>query len=527
MRRDPSTFLLFCGAALAFVCSALADVPPTAAPNAYPAGSPDVIVDLRRNETAALVSAEWSTQPFVLQPAEFPMAGDDLKPSGPTGTTHAVAPLADWQRIDADSLERRRSAGRFSGAWYRLAFTLPKTLGALDVAGSTVVLEIVVDDYAEVRVEGKLPLVLGGTGGTIAGWNAPQRVVLSRNARAGDQFLVEILAHNGPLSSPPENYVWFRSATLDLYATARGRSVEAASFAIEDAEPELASIVSPNAKLERIATGFTFTEGPCVLPDGSIVFSDPNRNTLFRWSEDEGVTVYRAKSGYSGIDVGRYRQPGSNGLALDPEGRLTICEHGNRRVTRLEKNGVLTVLADSYDGKRLNSPNDLVYRKDGALFFTDPPFGLPGFHDDPSRELPHFGVYAWKNGELTLLVDDLRGPNGLDLSPDEKYLYVANWDEAKKIVTRHAVNADLSVGESIVFADLTKEPGDEALDGLEVDSAGNVFVSGPGGVYVFDQTGKKLGKLVFPELPANFTFLGEGSRTLILAARTGLYRLDL
>lgn len=527
MRLDPSTLLLFSGSALALMCSALADVPQSAAPNPYPAGSPDVVVDLRRDETAALVATEWSTQPFVLESVPFPMAGDDLKPSGPKGTTHAVAPLADWQRIEARSLETRRSAGRFSGAWYRLAITLPERLGAIEIAGATVVLELVVDDYSEVRVDGKLPLALGGSAGTIAGWNTPQRVVLSKNARAGDHFLVEILAHNGPLSAPPENYVWFRSATLDLYANTRARAVDAATFSIEDAQPALATIVSPNAKLERIATGFTFTEGPCVLLDGSLVFSDPNRNTLFRWSEDEGVTVYRAKSGYSGIDIGRYRQPGSNGLAVDPEGRLTICEHGNRRVTRLEKNGVLTVLASAYEGKRLNSPNDLVYRKDGALFFTDPPFGLPGFHDDPSRETPHFGVYAWKAGELKLLVDDLRGPNGVDLSPDEKYLYVANWDEDKKIVTRHAVDPELRVTESIVFADLTSEIGDEALDGLEVDHAGNVFVSGPGGVYVFDQTGKKLGKLVFPELPANFTFLDASSKTLFLAARTGLYRLDL
>lgn len=527
MRRDTFTSSLFGAAALALACSALAGVDPAASANPYPAATPDAIVDLRQDDAAALVHAEWSTQPFVLRSIEFPAAGDDLKPSGKNAATLDVAPLAEWQPILASSLEKRRSTGRFAGQWYRLAITLPRKLGDLDVAGTTVVLELVVDDYAEIRVDGELRLAQGGTAQTIAGWNAPQRVLVTQNATPGDRHVFEILAHNGPLSAPPENFVWFRSATLDVYARAHAKRAEVAPFTIEDADPALTSIVSPDAKLERIATGFTFTEGPCVLPDGSIVFSDPNRNTIFRWSERDGVTVYRAKSGYTGVDVGRYRQPGSNGLALDAEGRLTICEHGNRRVTRLEKNGVLTVLVDSHDGKRLNSPNDLVYRKDGVLFFTDPPFGLPGFHDDPARETPQFGVYAWKDGVTTLLVSDLRGPNGLDLSPDEKHLYVANWDERKKIVTRHAIDEAARVTESIVFADLTKETGEEALDGLEVDKDGNVFVSGPGGVYVFNASGKKLGKLVFPELPANFTFTDANTRTLILAARTGLYRLSL
>lgn len=527
MRRDRFTSFLFAGSLVAFACAAMAGVEQTAVVNSYPAGSPDAIVDLRRDDNAALVDAQWSTQPFVLETIEFPAAGDDLKPSGKKGATHSPAPLVDWQPILASSLEKRRSAGRFAGQWYRLAITLPERLGALDVTGATIVLEVVVDDYAEIRIDGKLPLSLGGTAQTIGGWNAPQRVLVTSNAQPGDRHVFEILAHNGPLSAPPENFVWFRSATLDVYAPSRGKQVETASFTIDVADPALARIVNEDAKLERIATGFTFTEGPCVLPDQSIVFSDPNRNAIFRWSEQDGVTVFRAKSGYTGVDIGSYRQPGSNGLALDPEGRLTICEHGNRRVTRLEKNGSLTVLADSHDGKRLNSPNDLVYRKDGVLFFTDPPFGLPGFHDDPARETPHFGVYAWKNGALTLLVSDLRGPNGVDLSPDEKYLYVANWDERKKTITRLAIDSELHVTESIEFADLTNEPGEEALDGLEVDKDGYVFVSGPGGVYVFDPSGKKLGKLVFPELPANFTFTDSSTRTMILAARTGLYRLSL
>src|SRR5207249_10504233 len=138
------------------------------------------------------------------------------------------------------------------------------------------------------------------------------------------------------------------------------------------------------------------------------------------------VTVFRPKSGYTGVDVGRYHQPGSNGLTFDPQGRLTICQHGNRRVVRVNPHGDVTVLADRYRGKRLNSPNDLVYRSDGTLFFTDPPFGLPRFHEDPRKELPYSGVFRWADSQLQLLNTDLTGPNGIAFSPDERYLYVTN-----------------------------------------------------------------------------------------------------
>ena len=167
-------------------------------------------------------------------------------------------------------------------------------------------------------------------------------------------------------------------------------------------------------------------------PDGYLLFSDPNANTIYRWAPEGSVSVFRAKSGYSGFDIGEYHQPGSNGLTLDPNGLLTINEHGNRRVTRLERTGNLTVLADRYQGKRLNSPNDLVYRSDGTLYFTDPPFGLPKAFDDPRKELAFSGVYMVKDGQVTLLTKELSGPNGIAFSPDEKYLYVDNWDLAAR-----------------------------------------------------------------------------------------------
>jgi gluconolactonase len=387
-------------------------------------------------------------------------------------------------------------------------------------------------------MDGKLPQILGQAGGPlVAGWNAPNRLIVGRDVQPGQRNQVAIFAANGPLSDPPPNYVWIRSATLDFYRPERFIATETVKFEVERHDPEIDRIIPKDACLEKLAGGFAFTEGPMWVPArvagvasqpidfGYLLFSDPNRNVIHRLTADGQLSIYRVKSGYKGLDISLYRQPGSNGLALDKDGRLTICEHGNRRVSRLEKNGVLTVLADRYEGKRLNSPNDLVYRSDGALYFTDPPFGLPKFHDDPRRELPFAGVFCLLNGQLKLVSTDLQGPNGVALSPDEKYLYVTNWDEKKKVVMRYAVNADGSLAEGTVFFDMTAAPGEEALDGVKVDERGHVFISGPGGVWIIGPDGRHLGTIRGPELPANFAWGDEDGRGLYMTARTGVYRL--
>jgi len=292
-------------------------------------------------------------------------------------------------------------------------------------------------------------------------------------------------------------------------------------------DPALDAIVPRDARIEKLAEGFLFTEGPIWVPDGYLVFSDPNSNTIYRWSDTDGLSVFRTKSGYTGVDIAEYGQPGSNGLTLDREDRLTINEHGNRRVTRLEKNGSLTILADRYEGKRLNSPNDLVYRSDGSLYFTDPPFGLPKAFDDPRKETPFSGVYRWSNGQLQLLTTDMTGPNGLAFSPDEKYLYVGNWDEKKKIVMRYDVKPDGTLANGQVFFDMTSAPGEDAIDGLKVDRLGNVYVSGPGGLWILSPAGKHLGTVVGPEHAHNFAWGDADGRTLYLTAQTGLYRIRL
>src|SRR5207245_979454 len=189
-------------------------------------------------------------------------------------------------------------------------------------------------------------------------------------------------------------------------------------------------------------------------------------------------TEFGQKSAYEGADIAEDGQPGSNGLTLDREGRLTINQHGNRRVVRLERDGTLTVLADKFEGKRLNSPNDLVYRSDGTLYFTDPPFGLPKFFDDPRKELPFSGVFAVKDGNLKVVTKDFTGPNGIAFSPDEKYLYVGDWDEKKKVVMRYDVRPDGSASNGKIFFDMTSAPGKDAIDGMKIDKAGTSSVCG-------------------------------------------------
>jgi gluconolactonase len=265
--------------------------------------------------------------------------------------------------IDPTTLGARGGPGKLSYAWYRVKFAIPEKLGNFETRGSAAVFEIVVDDYAEIWVNGKLPIVLGSAGGQFPkGFNSPNRVVLGKDIQPGQQYTVAIFAANGPMSNPPANYIWIRSATLDFYKPGRIGNTREVATEIERLDPGLDAIVSQNAKIEKLAEGFTFTEGPVWVraeDGGYLLFSDPNENTIYRWASDGQVSVFRTKSGYSGVDITEYFQPGSNGLALDSEGRLTINEHGNRRVTRLEKNGVLTVLADRFEGKRLNSPNDL------------------------------------------------------------------------------------------------------------------------------------------------------------------------
>jgi gluconolactonase len=508
---------------------------------------PDAILDLRTTASLEKLKGQWRYSDTQIQTIEHRDVGANLKASGQANHTYDFTPdgrAADyddrkWELITPESLEARRGHGRLSLNWYRLQVTLPERVGQLPVHGTTVAFEIVVDDYAEVWVDGKMGNILGQQGGSvIAGWNAPNRVVLTRDARPGQKFQIAILGINGPVSTHPDTFIWVRSATLDFYKPGKFTRVREAKLELERKEPALDDVLPKRPQLEKLAEGFAFTEGPvwidpgnpAIAPnsaEGFLLFSDPNNNLIYRCSPEGDVEVYMTKSGYSGDDIGDYTQPGSNGLTVDEQGRLTICQHGNRRVVRIEKNGVVTVLAERYERQRLNSPNDLAYRSDGALFFTDPPFGLPKFKNDPRRETPFSGVYSLHHGKLQLVSTNFSGPNGLAFSPDEKFLYVGNWDEAHKVVYRFPVKADATLGKGELFFDMTAATGEDAIDGIKVDVAGNVFVSGPGGLWVLSQTGKHLGTLHCPEHPHNIKWGGPDHRTLYLAAQTGIYRIRM
>jgi gluconolactonase len=504
-------------------------------------GRPDAVIDLQTEAGVSLVGGEWRYSDARVSEIDFVevgSAGDPLGPGDVPNRTFDVVPHAEaaefddsaWELLPPADTMRRLSQGRVCFNWYRIAVTIPERVGDFDPTGSTVVFEVVIDDYAEVWVNGELPLALGVTGGQVAaGFNAPNRVVLTRDARPGERFVIAVFGINGPISASPRNYIWMRTASLDFYARERARVGEEVGFELERMSVALDDVVPADAVLERVASGFEFTEGPVWSPEGALLFSSPNTNAIYRWTPSGKVDVFRSKSGYTGVDIGRYHQPGSNGLTFDRDGRLTMCQHGNRRILRVEPHGNTTVLADSFEGRRLNSPNDLVYRSDDTLYFTDPPFGLPGVFDDPDKELPFSGVFGvTPGGEIFLVTSALEGPNGLAFSPDERYLYVGDWDLEHKAVMRYAIDpAGRPVGRGELLCDLTDAPGEDAIDGIKVDRDGNLFVCGPGGVWIVSPAGERLGLLRLPEDPHNLAWGDDDARTLYITALTSVYRIRL
>ncbi len=323
-------------------------------------------------------------------------------------------------------------------------------------------------------------------------------------------------------------------------APSSGRPVIAGPTAvpttIERLNPALDALVAPGTVVEKLAGGFGFVEGPVYLPQGGLLFSDIPRNVIRRWTPT-GASVFRIESGDTRFNVAPDHRVGSNGLTLN-HGDLIICEQGNRRVTRLDKNGHLTVLAERFEGRRFNSPNDVVVKSDGAIYFTDPPYGLPHGDSDPAKELKVNGVYRVRHGRVHLLISDLQMPNGLAFSPDERFLYVDNSDPAHQKWMRYPVRPDGTLGAGTVFLDPGPAPNYSAgvPDGFKVDRRGNLFSSGPGGIWVISPRGRHLGTIRLPEIPANLAWGARGGplrtgRTdtswLYVTAKTGLYRIHL
>nr|WP_246112903.1 SMP-30/gluconolactonase/LRE family protein [Allorhodopirellula solitaria] len=308
---------------------------------------------------------------------------------------------------------------------------------------------------------------------------------------------------------------------------------------VETLQPELEKFFAPDAKMEVLAGGFTWTEGPLWVPSGSqvdgcqsdagcLLFSDIPRNTIFRWTPGQGIDTFLTPSGYTGVSY-YGAEPGSNGLALDPSGRLTMCEHGDRRLSVLTSGGGKKTLVDRFEGKRLNSPNDLVFDRAGNVYFTDPPYGLPRREKDDRRELDFCGVYRLStDGELSLLTTEMVRPNGIGISPDQETLYIAQSDGQRPVVVAFPIQADGKLGPLRELANakrfMSDMPG--AFDGMAVHSSGTLFCSGPGGIYVITPEGELLGRMITGGRVSNCTF-DQDEKWLYITADKELCRIKM
>lgn len=326
------------------------------------------------------------------------------------------------------------------------------------------------------------------------------------------------------------------AATIVVLAAAAVAAQAPGQNAVVRLDPALDALISANAKAELLKGDyFGATEGPVWADEGYLLFSDMAANVIYKWTPAGQLSVFLDKSGYTGTDVnnvgGQYTNGrlhllliGSNGLTRDREGRLIIAGMTDRNVTRLEKDGTRTVLADRYDGKRLNSPNDLVVKSDGAIYFTETTSGIRGRDEGPARELSYHGVYLIKDATLRLLDKDPQGaaPNGIAFSPDEKILYVNGGTK----ITAYEVREDDTVANPRVLIDLggaNGVPGN--TDGMKVDRSGNIYVSGPGGVWIISPQGKHLGTIVTPERVANLAFGDADSKTVYMVGGRSLWRI--
>lgn len=297
-------------------------------------------------------------------------------------------------------------------------------------------------------------------------------------------------------------------------------------MSFERLDPRFDALIPQNAEIEILGGGIQWAEGPVWnKADNSLLLSDVVSNVIFRWKEGEGLNRYIEPSGYTGTAPFQGREPGSNGLIFDSQGRLVLAQHGDRRIARREADGSFTTLADRYDGKRLNSPNDLVYGPNGDLYFTDPPYGLPNTFQSAEKEQAHNGVYRLKtDGTVELLSTELTAPNGIAISPDGQTLYVASTDRQQRYWLAFPLRADGSVGEHRIFRE-SQETGPGGLDGMKVDADGNIWATGPGGVHVISPDGTLLGRILTGTNTANVAWGGADGSELYITANRQLLRV--
>ena len=309
------------------------------------------------------------------------------------------------------------------------------------------------------------------------------------------------------------------AGTSPAFAQAPGMG-QPAPMSFERLDPRFDALIPQDAEIEVLGEGIQWAEGPVWIPsDNALLLSDVVSNVVFRWKEGEGLTRYIEPSGYTGTTPFTGREPGSNGLVLNSDGQLIMAQHGDRRIARREADGSFTTIADSYDGKRLNSPNDLVYGPNGDLYFTDPPYGLPGGFNSDEKEQDFNGVYrVTPDGTVHLVTSELNAPNGIGVTPDGETLVIASSDREQRYWKAYPLNADGSVGEGSVFREVT-ESGPGTQDGFDFDAQGNLWATAAGGVHVIAPDGTLLGRILTGQPTANVTWGGDGSELYIASNR--------
>lgn len=303
---------------------------------------------------------------------------------------------------------------------------------------------------------------------------------------------------------------------------------------IEHTDPGLEGIINKDARVEIIADGFDWSEGPLWIADkGMLLFSDIPQNTVHKWTPEKGLETYLKPSGYTGATP-RGGELGSNALILNREGKLVLCQHGDRRLAQMDTaldhpDSVFSSIADNYQGKKFNSPNDVIMRSNGDYFFTDPPYGMEQRENDPVRELPFHGVFKVSgSGAVTLLTDSITRPNGLAFTPDEKTIIIANSDPQKAVWYMFDIGANDALTNPRLLRDVTEDAktAQGLPDGLKIDRKGNIFATGPGGVWIFNKFGQLLGKIKVP-VPASNCALAEQDRVLYITADRYVLRVKM
>ncbi|MDB4473903.1 SMP-30/gluconolactonase/LRE family protein [Opitutaceae bacterium] len=333
-----------------------------------------------------------------------------------------------------------------------------------------------------------------------------------------------------PSPTPARFLILLTSLTASVFA--QGTTHLPHIGEIERHDEALVALIEPGTKIEVLADGFNWSEGPVWdAAHNQVLFSDVPENRIHSWSEENGLDVYMEPSGYTGVSP-HPRGKGSNGLTFDNDGRLVLCEHGDRRISVVTDQGGKRTITDHVDGKRFNSPNDLAIDTDGNIWFTDPPYGLPEGTNDPRRELDYAGVYLHRasTDKTELLTKELPWPNGIALSPDEQTLYVAQSNRDEPIVMAYPIKADLSLGSGkVIFdmSDLATGPGRGGNpDGLKVDQQGNLWISGRGGIQVVSPAGKHLGSITVGPNTANCGFGGPDGSILYITSDMYLVRIQ-